>query len=432
MGSLYKRGTSPIWQAAYVGADGKRQVKSTRTTSKEAAKVVLAKWETDVALRLAGVIDPAQERLAKQAARPIAQHIREFQQSLEAAGDSAKHVTYTIDIIKQITTPLASLGDLQPELAEAHAARLRSLGRSGRTIQRHLGAIKQFTRWAHQNGRLATNPMARIKSPSPDTDRRIERRALIPCTPTQVGEWPWLRLATESGPVLWDLPGTTRAILYELALQTGLRANEVRELSIGKLHLDQARPYVLLPSRSTKNKKPARQYIGEGLRDRLTAYIADRYGTLFDLPPESELARGLLRPDLDRARELWLDASDTPAERRLRTATDFLLPENSEGHVIDFHSLRHTCGAWLASKGVNPKAIQTIMRHSSITLTMDTYGHLFPDDAANAIATLQPLFQTSAQTSAQTLARSLPESARYADFSESSAASKKRKNPAKP
>ena len=34
--------------------------------------------------------------------------------------------------------------------------------------------------------------------------------------------------------------------------------------------------------------------------------------------------------------------------------------------------------------GEHPKVIQTVMRHSSITLTMDTYGHLFPGQEADA------------------------------------------------
>ncbi|MBI3862791.1 MAG: site-specific integrase, partial [Planctomycetia bacterium] len=37
--------------------------------------------------------------------------------------------------------------------------------------------------------------------------------------------------------------------------------------------------------------------------------------------------------------------------------------------------MRHTCGAWLAMAGAHPKAVQAIMRHSTIVLTMDTYGH---------------------------------------------------------
>ena len=38
--------------------------------------------------------------------------------------------------------------------------------------------------------------------------------------------------------------------------------------------------------------------------------------------------------------------------------------------------------------GAHPKAVQAVMRHSSITLTMDTYGHLFPGQEAETIGRL--------------------------------------------
>jgi integrase len=67
------------------------------------------------------------------------------------------------------------------------------------------------------------------------------------------------------------------------------------------------------------------------------------------------------------------------------------LDTNHSGEVFDFHGLRHTCGAWLALTGAHPKVVQTVMRHSTITLTMDTYGHLFPGQEAEAIGRLQGL-----------------------------------------
>ena len=38
--------------------------------------------------------------------------------------------------------------------------------------------------------------------------------------------------------------------------------------------------------------------------------------------------------------------------------------------------------------GAHPKAVQSVMRHSTITLTMDTYGHLFPGQDAATVARL--------------------------------------------
>ena len=42
---------------------------------------------------------------------------------------------------------------------------------------------------------------------------------------------------------------------------------------------------------------------------------------------------------------------------------------------LNFHSLRHSCGAWLASKGVSERIIQEILGHSS-TQTTQKYSHV--------------------------------------------------------
>jgi integrase len=40
--------------------------------------------------------------------------------------------------------------------------------------------------------------------------------------------------------------------------------------------------------------------------------------------------------------------------------------------------LRHTFAALLIAEGAHAKAIQEAMGHSSIVVTMNTYGHLLP------------------------------------------------------
>ena len=42
------------------------------------------------------------------------------------------------------------------------------------------------------------------------------------------------------------------------------------------------------------------------------------------------------------------------------------------------HDLRHSCASILIGLGAHPKVIQERLGHSSIMVTMDVYGHLFP------------------------------------------------------
>ena len=109
---------------------------------------------------------------------------------------------------------------------------------------------------------------------------------------------------------------------------------------------------------------------------------------VFPMPCQHDFAK-MLRSDLGDARAAWIkDVVHDPEEVSRRHESDFLSDVNHDGDRLDFHALRHTTGAWLALAGVHPKTIQTVMRHSTIQLTMDTYGHLIPGQAADAVGLL--------------------------------------------
>ncbi len=48
--------------------------------------------------------------------------------------------------------------------------------------------------------------------------------------------------------------------------------------------------------------------------------------------------------------------------------------------ALRIHDLRHTCAALLIAENASPKLIQAHLGHSTIAVTFDRYGHLFPDD----------------------------------------------------
>ena len=47
-------------------------------------------------------------------------------------------------------------------------------------------------------------------------------------------------------------------------------------------------------------------------------------------------------------------------------------------HGLRFHDLRHTCAALSIAAGAHPKLIASRLGHSTIQITLDRYGHLFP------------------------------------------------------
>ena len=63
-----------------------------------------------------------------------------------------------------------------------------------------------------------------------------------------------------------------------------------------------------------------------------------------------------------------------------------LLDSNGKSKYTGLHSLRHFYASWCINpvdrggQGLPPKVVQERLGHSSIVMTMDTYGHLFPDE----------------------------------------------------
>ncbi len=63
-----------------------------------------------------------------------------------------------------------------------------------------------------------------------------------------------------------------------------------------------------------------------------------------------------------------------------------LQPDGTQG--LRLHDLRHGCGSLLISLGVKPKFVQTILRHSRLSTTMDLYVHAYDEDLRGAVASL--------------------------------------------
>ncbi|MGW7407155.1 tyrosine-type recombinase/integrase [Streptomyces sp. NPDC054833] len=50
------------------------------------------------------------------------------------------------------------------------------------------------------------------------------------------------------------------------------------------------------------------------------------------------------------------------------------------GHLkVTPHKLRHTAASLAIVSGADVNVVRTMLGHKSATLTLDTYGHLFPD-----------------------------------------------------
>jgi integrase len=343
MSNLYRRGK--IWHAEY-SVLGVRYRRSTGTRNKSDAQKVVDKWIADAQLTGRGVH-------RTDASATLTSLLEEYETWLASKSDI--HRSKTINRLTRIVTA-AGWGKPREITRLSCENAIRSLPneRNGKplsaaSIAHYMTAAKMFTRWLVELRHvLPLDPLRSMSKPSAKNDRKLIRRFLLP------EEWTWLKQ-------------TPNAILYQTAIETGLRASELRALK--QHHLNDG--YILLPGNLTKNGNDAKQYISPSLQKAL----------INALPFTGDRWAEMLAADLAQARAAYTSAGGK--DRWL------LLPVNEAGHVLDFHALRHTTGAWLSIAGVAPKAIQSLMRHSSITLTLDTYGHLMPGDIQQAASVIQ-------------------------------------------
>jgi hypothetical protein len=63
---------------------------------------------------------------------------------------------------------------------------------------------------------------------------------------------------------------------------------------------------------------------------------------------------------------------------------------------VRIHSLRHTYASMLIAQGENVKYISSQLGHASVQITIDRYGHLFPDEKRTAAARLEQQLASAA------------------------------------
>jgi integrase len=64
--------------------------------------------------------------------------------------------------------------------------------------------------------------------------------------------------------------------------------------------------------------------------------------------------------------------------------------------ALRVHDLRHTCASLLIREGASIKAVQHHLGHKSASITLDRYGHLFPEELDHLADRLERLHAEAA------------------------------------
>ncbi len=170
-------------------------------------------------------------------------------------------------------------------------------------------------------------------------------------------------------------------ILIAFAAQTGMRAGEIGALQMAQVDLLRGRV-------------------------RVEASLSDVGGTQHRLPPKTGEARELVLPaTLVRALREYVATGPAkgPGDYLFTAPDDPTAPVRHNSWFyravfkpavraaelpagLRFHDLRHTCASLLIAENVPAKAISGHLGHAGIAITLDTYGHLYPD-AREAVGT---------------------------------------------
>ena len=404
MASIYKRTQDKgkrraAWYIGYKDHSGKRRTVKGFSDKGETERLA-ARLEEEARMVREGLIEPVLEARKE----PLSRHIEAFESHLRNRDITAKQVKEVVGKVNRIVTGCGfqTIAQVTGEKVEAFLGKLRDESLSKQTSNHYLRAIKQFCRWLVRTKRTTHNPVSDISMLNVKTDRRHDRRPLLP------EEMDLLVNAAKCGPKIENIPGPDRAMMYVLAAWTGYRKSEIGSLTRDSFDLEATPPTVTVSAVYSKRRRKDTQVLHESVARKLAAWLSVRPDADVDeplFPVSDKLAGGterktskMMQIDLEAARKAWVKDAKTDAERTQREASDFLLYVDRNGRFADFHATRHTFITNLARAGVSPKTAQVLARHSDIRLTMDVYTHTDLAEKQDAVERLSSLWEHPGST----------------------------------
>jgi integrase len=216
--------------------------------------------------------------------------------------------------------------------------------------------------WAVMTRRIAVNPAADIPLPRkpPSTHQYLTHKQV-----TELSEKVAKLEFTHKGA---QARTAEYRVLVLLLAYTGLRWGEVSALKVGRVDLTKRRIHIV------------------------EAYSDDN-GRMYTDTPKSHKQRSVPVPAFLVPELVPLMEGREPDELVFRSPTGGPMRGSNFRHRVfrpavkaaglpegfSPHKLRHTAASLAIASGADVKVVQTMLGHASATMTLDTYGHLFPD-----------------------------------------------------
>jgi integrase len=245
--------------------------------------------------------------------------------------------------------PIASIDAL---MVREWLATLAADGLGPKRAGKARAVLSQVLDAAVEGGKLSRNVVAGVKPP------KVQRAEMCFLDAVQV------EALAEAIDPRW-------AMLIRFGAYSGLRPSELTALKVGQLDLLRGTVRVV----EAATEVDGRLHWGgvkthEARTVRLPRSICDGVGEhLADLPhgPEDLVFPAPLGGPMRWSK--WVRRYFKPAAR------DAGLPGR-----LRLYDLRHTCASLLIAEGASVKAVQAQLGHATASITLDTYGHLFPSE----------------------------------------------------
>jgi integrase len=248
-----------------------------------------------------------------------------------------------------------------------------------RTVNRQVGTIHNMLNKGVEWKRIGWNPIAGIK-PLPHDKPKKKRRSLM---------------LAEVQAILAASPQRLKSV-WLTYMTTGIRRSELVGLTFHDIDFE--RKVMTIPASMAKNHKEREI----PLDDDVVAIMAGlRDGAKFRKPVDgltvAQTARQAARFSKDH---IFVSKANTPLRNNLlkrfyATCKRAGIEGAQPGGSVDIHALRVSFITLSLEHGGNPKAIQTIVGHSSLEMTMNTYARATDKSKREAVAAL-PFAKVSA------------------------------------
>ena len=318
--------------------------------------------------------------------KALTKHFEDWKKSLIASGRTEGHIKAICPRVEKIIRKcgFSTISDISPVKVESYLSRLRDEGKvitlkqidretgkpkvkttriSKATYNHFVRDIRQFCKWLVDVGRTDKSSAHVLKKNTvTDEDKKRPARTLT------IEEVRKLIQTTSRAEDYRGIPGMERALIYLLANETGLRANEVRKLKVSDFDFEvvtvKVRPEV------SKNRKSALLPLRANTAAIIQSHVKQKFPTnkAFKVPAQPHL---MIKADLERAG----------------------IPYKTDEGTAHFHAQRHNFATALSIAAKAIKTAQSLMRHSDPRLTLNVYTHGVAEHERSAVEALPDLLE---------------------------------------